>query len=151
MLVVGSRPGGAHAALVAVALPVGLGGAWLFGLHAGMWWLGAVILLLFVAAPLLTLLCRVRWEVRPGRLARRSEALGRRITRDYTIGGDGAVRVSAWEERHSDVGHLWPVYQAQLQCGGVWIGVAEAGRIEPVRAFAEHLATAARVPLVEDG
>ena len=51
-LVVGSRPGGAHAAFVALVLPVGLGGAWLFGLHAGLWWLGAVILLLFVVAPL---------------------------------------------------------------------------------------------------
>ena len=88
--------------------------------------------------------------MRPGRLALRGEALGRRITRDYAIGGDGAVRVSAWEERRSEGRHLWPVYQAQLRCDGVWIGVAEAGRIEPVRAFARRLATAAHVPCVGD-
>src|SRR5687768_5421152 len=74
VLLIGSRPSGAHAALLAVVLPVGLGSAWLLGTHAGVWWLGAIILLLFVVAPLLALLYRVRWEVRPARLALRGAA-----------------------------------------------------------------------------
>jgi hypothetical protein len=145
-LVIGNRPGLLHYS-IALAVPAFcLILLWFFRDDA--WWLGTGALVLFGLPAVLLVFNSQRCEVTPGHVAMRGRAAGFRVTRDWPLPADSAVRIDTRIERKQETPDLWTSYQAQILTSQGWIPIAESMQRARALEFAERLAHVAGVRIL---
>ena len=142
-LVIGNRPGLLHYSIALAVPTLCLILLWLFRDEA--WWLGAGGLVLFGLPAVLVVFNSQRYEVTVGNVAMRGRAVGFRVTRDWPLPADSAVRIDTRIGRDPDTAYLWTSHQAQILTSQGWIAIAESMQRDKVLDFAERLARFARV------
>jgi hypothetical protein len=147
-LMIGIRPGVLHYS-IAVGVPAFcLVLLWI--LRHDAWWVGAGALALFGLPSILVLFNSQRYEVTRGRVVMRGRAAGFRVNRDWPLAGDSAVRIGTRLHRDEETAFLWTSYLAQILTNQGWIPIAESMQRDRVVEFAERLARAADVKILND-
>ena len=145
-LVIGNRPGLLHYAIAVGAPALSLALLWLFWHDA--WWLGVGALVLFGLPSILVAFNSQRYVVTPGHVAMRGRAAGFRVSRDWPLPADSAVRIGTRIDRDQDSAMLWTCYQAQIRTAEGWMPIAESMQEGRARQFGERLARASGVGIL---